>query len=129
MKRRPLTGQGGPKTPFVAFKQKVGSKLVGQLLDGPREVKFKRGIGTIYEFAVEECTAPLLVRNESGQLQEVDVAKGDTVSVFAPTVLAKAMRQAKIGELVEIVYNGLKRGRNSEYHDYVVCVLEEDEIA
>lgn len=123
---RALTGNQDP-TPVVGLRDKVGGFLKGTLLAGPREVKLKRGKGIVYELGILDTDLPITLKNpKTGEYDEHTVNLNDKVSIFAPTMLARALGNAKIGEIVQITYKGLVTGKSgTDYHDFDAEVCDE----
>ena len=121
---RKLTGNSNTASVLVQIKEE-GATFEGKLLDKGKEVKLKRGKTMVFTFQAEGGTANYVKKNEKGVYVPVEVAEGDVVSVFAPTVLTKALLQANVGERVKIAYLGMVTpdSGGSEYHNYDVEVL------
>jgi hypothetical protein len=116
-----LTGQGLKPTPVVSVTQKEGGKFVGKLLAGAREVKLRRGKGYVYEFALSDTDMPIQIKDENGNYADVsEIAEGDKVSIFAPTVLRSALDKAAVGNVIQIIYLGKESGDKGEYHNFDV---------
>jgi hypothetical protein len=75
----------------------------------------------IYEFKVED-TNMQLQKQEGKEYVEATVAPGDIVSLFAPTRLNNALRQASVGQHIKFTYLGLGKatGRGGKPHEYDV---------
>lgn len=122
---RTLTGQI-TNTPVISLR-KEGGYFEGVLQDGPREVKMKRGTGHVYEFKLLDLDGlDTQKKNEKGKYVNVDIGEGDTVSVFAPTVLHKALLKTSIGKTVKVVYLGLEASKKggSDYHNFEVTEMD-----
>ena len=130
---RPLSGQQN-STPVVSLigteknRAPVGRYFIGVLKAGPRVVRMRKGSGKVYEFGILETDAPVQKKNQDGKFVEVDVNEGDVVSIFAPTALAGALTGAKLGEIVQIVYDGVKQTKNgTDFHSFNVDALTQEE--
>lgn len=111
-------------TPVVNLRETVGGFFEGALLGGPREVKMKRGKGIVYEFGINDTDLPIQMKGKDGKYTEVTVNAGDKVALFAPTMLARALSGAKIGEVIRITYLGKAIGQSgTEYHNFNAEVL------
>jgi hypothetical protein len=75
----------------------------------------------VYEFSVEDTTMDTQ-KKEGKEYKNVDVAAGDSVSIFAPTRLNNALRQAEVGWKIKITYLGLGKATKfgGKPHDYEV---------
>lgn len=119
---RVLSGGTGEfvKTPTVKISAKPGATFLGTLKD-VKDGKF----GKIFIFAVEDTNAPITVKNEKGELEEVEVAPGDDVAIFASGQLKDKLVQANTGEKVSIKFVEKKLNPKSgryfnEYHAEIV---------
>ena len=129
MARELTSGSGGNFPPSLKLTRKAGSRFVG-ILDGNRETSF----GDEFTFKVVEGDAfigkPTGEKNEKGHniLAEVDVAPGDKVALTTTKggQLEAKLKQAIIGEKVEIVFKGGKLNPKSgrTFNDYSVSVLD-----
>lgn len=115
-----LTGGTLENTPVVGVTRKVGGTFIGVLQDKGREVKMRKGKGNIYAFIIEDVDGfPIEKKDDqTGKYIETEVGVGDKVSMFAPTVLHKALQKANVGDKIKIEYLGKKEGKNSDYHDF-----------
>lgn len=121
---RKLTGDL-VRTPFAALKSKKNGFFVGKFIGNRREVKLTKGKGVVYELAIEDTDVAIQKKDETGNYVEATVKTGDTVSVFAPTVLDKALQKAAVGDRVRIIYLGeLRNKANTPYHNFDVEVLD-----
>lgn len=119
---RPLTGTQ-QKTPVVSLRA-VGNFFKGVLKAGPRIVRMKRGSGYVYDFGILDTNAPVQKKNEAGTFVEAEVSEGDTVAIFAPTVLKSALDGAKIGETIYIEYLGKQLNKaGTEFHNFKAEVV------
>ena len=127
MNKRAINGGSGVKTPMVFLTQNVGGTFVGVLKDASgKAVKLARGEKYIFRFAVESGDAFIAIKNDAGEYVEASVSAGDEVSILATAPLRDKLLQCKVGERVEIIYNGKKISPKSgnNYHDFSVSVLE-----
>jgi len=120
MAKRPLKGDI-ERTPVVDLKKEEGSKLVGVLKD-TAESKY----GHIYRFILETTDGSTSLKNEAGEIQEVEVKPGDTVALFASSYLDADLQKAKIEERIEVIWHGLKQNPKTgrSFNDYEANVLE-----
>lgn len=127
MGRREISGGSKEKTPVAFLTQDVGKRFVGVLKDNSgKTIKLQRGEKYLFGFAVEDGDVFIALKNAEGKYDEATVNAGDLVSVFATAPLRDKLAQCKVGERVEIVYNGKKISPKSgnNYHDFSVAVLE-----
>jgi|SRR5579871_553244 len=123
---RSLSGQQN-STPIVGLISKVGNYLIGTLKGGPRIVRLKRGSGQVFEFELLETNSPVQ-KKVGDQYVQVETKQGDTVSVFAPTALAGALKEAKMGEIIQMEYLGKKLNKaGTEFHGFQVDALTKEE--
>jgi hypothetical protein len=115
---------------IVNVRGEKGTYFVGKLL-GHKQVAspYKNETGIVknyevYEFAVEDTTMETH-KKEGKEYKNVDVAAGDAVSIFAPTRLNNALRQAEVGWKIKITYLGLGKATKfgGKPHDYEVEVI------
>ncbi len=104
----------------VANVREAGKFFVGKLLGGPFERKGKKGKLIVYELAVED-TDMSLQKKIDGKYVEASVKAGEKVSIFCPTVLAKHLGGAKVGERVRIESKGMNEEKG--YYDFASEVL------
>lgn len=105
----------------------IGSKFVGELVKSAGEVDLgpNAGVKYKYEFKVIDSDMDFVKRNEKKEYVSVDVSEGEVVTVFATKALNNALKGAKIGETIEIVYEGKKAiGNGRKAHQFDVAVLE-----
>lgn len=78
----------------------------------------------IYEFTVENTDMEVMLK-EGKEYKNVDIGEGDTVSMFAPTRLNNALRQATKGMTLKITYLGLGKAakKGGRPHEYDVEVI------
>lgn len=109
------------KTPVVKLSIKPGSMFVGVLKD-VKDGKF----GKIFTFGIEDTDAPITLKNEAGELQEVDVKPGDDVALFASGQLKDKLIQAQIGEKVKVTFVDKKLNQKSGryFNDYLAEVVD-----
>jgi len=119
---RVLNGGGGDfiKTPTVKISAKPGASFLGTLKD-VKDGKF----GKIFIFAIEDTDAPITIKNEKGELEEVNVSPGDDVAIFASGQLKDKLVQAQAGEKIRVKFVEKKLNPKSgryfnEYHAEVV---------
>jgi hypothetical protein len=127
MNRRTISGGSKEKTPIAFLTQEPNKKFVGILRDGSaKAIKLARGEKYLFKFAVEDGDVYLAIKNDKDEYVEAAVNPGDLVTVLATAPLRDKLLQCKIGERVEIVYNGKKISPKSgnNYHDFSVSVLE-----
>jgi hypothetical protein len=118
-------------TPVVNVRGTKGDTFQGILM-GSRAVKSgfkdeKTGedkFQNIYEFTVEDTTMEVSVK-DGKEYKPVDISDGDTVSMFAPTRLNNALRQATKGMRLKITYLGLGKAakKGGKPHEYDVEVI------
>lgn len=117
-------------TPVVNVRGTKGEYFQG-ILTGVRTVKsgFQNEDGSdktqnIYEFTIEDTTMAIVVK-EGKEYIDVDTKEGDTVSMFAPTRLNNALRQATNGMRLKITYLGLGKAakKGGRPHEYDVEVI------
>jgi len=98
-----------------------GRYFVGELKSAPRIVRLARGSKEVYEFAYLDGDAPIEKKSDTGEYKSVTLKAGDKVSVFCPTVLASALKEAKIGDVIQIVYRGMPTtSAGVQYHSFEV---------
>lgn len=120
---RKLSSQGASK--LVQIREKEGLTFTGKLLDNGKEVKMPMGKSMVYSFSVIDGDVNYVEKNEKGAYVPTDVVEGEAVNLFAPTLLARALLQASVGDTIKIVYLGLgkkTKGRNAP-HTFDVEVL------
>jgi len=112
----------------VRLADKVGSRFVGRYLSS-RDITIQGKANKLHEFAALDGDALITIKDDKGGYREANVNEGDTVSVFGSKAIDTAVAQTKVGEVLEIIFNGekkLKGGRR--FNDYAIAVLE-DEVA
>lgn len=114
-----LTGLPREATPVVSITRKVGGTFLGILQDTGKEVKLRRGNATVFTFLVKDTDFDTQIK-ENGVYVNHDVAEGDKVSIFAPTVLKGALQMANVGDVIQIKYEGKKEGKNGAFHSFDV---------
>ena len=122
---RKLTGVSEP-TPVVNIKGAPGSYFEGKLQSMGREVKMKRGKGIVFDFLLGDTDMGISLKDAKGAYNDItSIEAGTLVAVFAPTVLAKALAKATLGDVIRFVYLGKLQGKESgtEYHNYDVEVV------
>lgn len=127
MAKRPLN-TALPTNPTVRLADKVGSRFVGRYLTS-RDITIQGKANKLHEFAALDGDALITIKDEKGGYKEANVNEGDTVSVFGSKAIDTAVAQTKVGEVLEIIFNGekkLKGGRR--FNDYAIAILE-DEVA
>jgi hypothetical protein len=119
---RKLTGNSNTSSVLVQIKEKEGVTFVGKLLDMGKEVKLKRGKTMVFTFQAEDGTANYVKKDEKGNYAPAEVKEGEEVSLFAPTVLTKALLKSSVGKRIKITYLGLVQpdSGGSEYHSFDV---------
>lgn len=104
-------------TPVVNVTEKEDSFLQG-ILKERKEVTTQYGLRPVFILSLND-TDMRTVAKEGKEFKDVEVEQGADVAVFAPTMLDRALIQAKNGEEVRIVYKGmgksLKKGRNAPH--------------
>jgi hypothetical protein len=121
---RTLTTNGPSK--LVQIKEKEGVTFTGVLLNMGKEVKMAQGKSMVFDFSVLDGDVNYVEKQENGKYVGVDVNEGERVAVFAPSLLARALAQAQVGEKVKITYLGLgkkTKGRNAP-HTFDVKVID-----
>lgn len=117
-------------TPVVNVRGAKGEYFEG-ILNGSRPVKsaYKNEDGSdkmqnIYEFIVEDTTMGIQIKKDKEYI-DATVEAGDTVSMFAPTRLNNALRQATNGMRLKITYLGLGKAakKGGKPHEYDVEVI------
>jgi len=117
-------------TPVINVRGDKGQYFVGKLLSHkttPSQYKDEKTgepkVHHIYEFAIED-TNMRIERKEGKEYVEAKVIEGDTVSIFAPTRLNNALRQATAGQRITIKYLGMGKATKfgGKPHDYEVEV-------
>lgn len=109
------------KTPTVHVRGEKGQYFIGALMKHKQvNSKFKDADGNVrlqdlYEFAIEDTDMDITGEAEAGA----------TVSIFAPTRLNNALRQAELGQRIKIVYLGVGKatGKGGKPHTYDVEIL------
>lgn len=121
---RKLTNLAEP-TPVISVKKTPGSYFEGTLQNTGREVNMKKGKGMVYEFSLIDTDMGVTIKNAKGEYVEAEVEAGATVSVFAPTVLRKALEKAQVGETIRFTFLGKESGRNggADYYNFDVEVI------
>lgn len=111
-------------TPVVGITQKEGGKFVGILADTGKEVQLKRYKKYVYNFKIEDTDMSIQIKKDD-EYVDTDVKAGQLVSVFAPTVLRKALMKAEVGQRIQIIYLGKQEGKDggADYHGFDVEVL------
>lgn len=110
----------------INVKDKINQYFIGTLTSEAKEVKMRKGKGYVYEFKLEDTDMPTQMKNEDGEYVETPVEEGDTVSVFAPTVLRLALNRSSVGKRIKFVYLGKEEGKGSnDYHNYDVEELDD----
>ena len=117
--RKIISNKGGDYPPTVKITAAPGVSFVGKYLAIRDGIKTQYGPKAVYQFAIQDTTAPIVRRAQNGGFVEVNVNVGDTVEIFSPpSVLDGMLRQVVVGETVKIVYTGLapkKPGKNPAY--------------
>lgn len=117
-------------TPVVNVRGTKGEYFQG-ILTGSRAVKsgFKNEDGSdktqnIYEFTVEDTDMEIVIK-DGKEYKPVEIGEGDAVSMFAPTRLNNALRQATKGMRLKITYLGLGKAakKGGKPHEYDVEVI------
>lgn len=117
-------------SPLVNVRDAKGQYFIGVLGEHRQtDSQYKNEDGTakkydIYEFAIED-TDMAIQKKEGKEFVNVNVAEGDTVTVFAPTRLNNALKQAPKGSKIKITYMGLGKATKfgGKPHEYEVEVL------
>lgn len=120
---RKLSSNGPSK--LVQMKEKEGVTFTGRLLDTGKEVQMAQGKTKVFGFEVVDGDVNFVEKDDSGKYKPVDANEGERVAVFAPTLLARSLEQAAVGETIKITYLGLGKkvkGRNAP-HTFDVEVL------
>lgn len=110
--------------PTVRLADRVGSRFVGRYLSS-KDITINNKPSKLHEFAALEGDALITVK-DGNTYREAEIAEGATVSVFGSKAIDTALLEAKVGETIEIVFNGekkLKGGRR--FNDFAVAVLED----
>lgn len=105
-------------TPVVNVTETVGSFVQGVLRER-KEVKTQWGMRPVFGLELEDSDMRFMTKGDKGLYIEIkEVAQGSLVSIFAPTLLDRALQQATAGDKVKIVYSGVgkaKKGRNAPH--------------
>ena len=123
MAKRPLTTEL-KSNPTVRLADKLGSRFVGRYL-AAKDITINSKPSKLYEFAALDGDALITIKDGAGY-KEADVKEGDTVQVFGSSAIDTALREAKVGDTIEIIFNGekkLKGGRR--FNDFALAVLED----
>ena len=123
------TGSGGSSV-LVGVHGKEGEYFIGTLLahkSPPSPYKDDKGNlrnYEVYEFTVEDTNMKTEVK-VGKEYKDSPVKPGDPVSIFAPTRLNNALRQAEIGSKIKIVYLGLGKATKfgGKPHQYDVELI------
>jgi len=114
--------------PTVRLADKVGSRFVGRYL-ASKDIKIKNKPSKLYEFAALDGDALITIKDEKGGYREADIKEGDTVSLFGSKALDAGIALAKVGEVLEIIFNGEKKlSSGNTFNDFAIAVVE-DEVA
>lgn len=127
---RSLSTDSGSTDILVNVRGEKGQVFIGKLLAAKTiDSKYKDESGVakvynIYTFAAEDTTMETQ-RKEGKEYKSVDIEPGASVSIFAPTRLNNALRQAEIGWRIKIEYLGLGKAtsKGGKPHTYSVEVL------
>ncbi len=87
---------------------KVDGAMLKGVMVGARLVKTQYGEKPVYKLKVLDANCKFMM----GKGEEVDVAEGTDIDVFAPTRLATQLAKVPQGETITIKYLGL--GKNSK---------------
>lgn len=105
-------------TPVVNVTEKEGSFLEGVLVER-KLVKTQYGDRPVYSLKLEDSDMRFMIKEGKEYVEKKEVAQGELVSVFAPTLLDRALLKAEGGASVRIVYTGMgkstKKGRNAPH--------------
>lgn len=110
--------------PTVRLADKLGSRFVGKYL-ASKDITINNKPSKLHEFAALDGDALITVKDGS-TYKEAQINEGDVVSVFGSKAIDTALLEAKVGETIEIIFNGerkLKGGRR--FNDFAVAVLED----
>lgn len=109
-------------TAVITLLEAAGKYFKGILLDTGREVKMKRGKSMVYSFKLVDTDMGSQIKNSSGEYEEKEINKDDVVSLFAPTVLRKALEKTQPGKQITIIYLGRVESQKggSDYHNFDV---------
>lgn len=118
-------------TPVVQVRGNKGEYFEGRLVSHKTtKSKWLKEDGTprvqhIFEFAVADTDMELQIKGANGEYGPANVEVGATVAVFPPTRLANALVEAKEGETIRIIYEGVGKAgrRGGKPHLYSVEVL------
>jgi hypothetical protein len=108
---------------LIGITEKVEGFFQGTLLDR-QMAKTTFGEKPVFKFLLEDTDMPTRIKQDK-EYVATDVKQGQTVSIFAPTLLDKALVQASPNDKIRIVYKGkgnAKKGRNAP-HVFDVEVL------
>jgi hypothetical protein len=103
-----LSTQGSSSSVTANVRGEKGQYFIGKLLAHKTAASaYKNEDGSaknydIYEFSVEDTNMET-TKKDGKEYKPVDVAPGDAVSIFAPTRLNNALRQAEVGWKIKIV--------------------------
>lgn len=110
--------------PTVRLADKLGSRFVGKYI-GSKDITIQNKPSKLHEFNAVDGDALITIKEGNGY-KEASIAEGDVVSVFGSKAIDTALLEAKVGETIEIIFNGekkLKGGRR--FNDFAVAVLED----
>lgn len=110
--------------PTVRLADKLGSRFVGKYLSS-KDITINGKLSKVHEFAALDGDALITVKSGSTYV-EANIKQGDTVSLFGSKAIDTAIEQVKVGETLEIIFNGqrtLKGGRR--FNDYAISILDE----
>lgn len=86
---------------------KVDGAMLTGIMVGVREVKTQYGPKPVYKLKVLDGNCKFTL----GKGEEVDVAEGAEIDVFAPTRLATQLAKVPVGETITIKYLGLGKNK------------------
>ena len=126
MAKRELGSKGDFEViPIVNITEKPGINFVGKMLDKGKEVKIGVYKKWVYAFELHDTDASTVVKGDDGKFTEVGVKEFDKVNIFASKLLNDKLSMGNVGEVIEINYKGMTKGKaGQEYHDFLVSVVE-----
>lgn len=128
MTKRSLSSAGGTivKSPSVDLRTKPGTKITG-VIKRIGVTKYGHYYDMVLEATDGEATIQEEVDNGKKVKKPVEVKAGDDVRYFASTFLDIELQAgAKVGDRIEIVWNGLKLnpGTGRSFNDFEASVLD-----
>lgn len=125
-----LSTSSGGSSVVVNVRGEKGQYFVGKLLTHKTaKSAYKNEDGTdkqydIYEFTLEDSDM-VFQKKDGKEYKDVTPEAGATVSIFAPTRLNNALRQAEVGQKIKIEYQGMVKAgkKGGKAHDFDVEVI------